>query len=187
MIQRVQSIYLLLALVGLIIISLGFDVFSSKTIMGEAYQITSHANVYGIQKDLNIQGELTEVDENSIRLQMDRVEIEDVENVPVVYFPFYSITILLSMFSVVVLLGYKNLERQMKLGRLLFIFCLLTFIGTGILYYFYKNSIFLEGAEQSTSLGIGFFVLAASVAFVFLANTGVKRDLRLIKSIDRIR
>ena len=186
MIQRIQSVYLFITLICLIIISLGVNVFTSS-VHTPNYAIETRANVYGVQKDVAILGELSTTDKENLRHQMDRVDVgEDMVNVPTFYFPFYTITILLSMLAVIVLLGYKNLKRQLKLGRLLFVLNFLLFLITGILFYIFRSGIEKEGGEVAY-LSFGFYIVTLAVAFSFLANSGINRDLKLIKSIDRIR
>lgn len=190
MIQRIQSVYLLIVLTSLILITIGSDVFVHRVKKEEVFELKAHANVYGVQKDFTITGDISEDDLILIKREVNKTEIEnDMEGIPTNRIPFYSITIILSMLTVVVLFGYKNLERQMKLGRLLFVLNLLMFIGTTILYYSFKSTAFndVAGVDTVTYLEFGFYCIAITVAFSFLANTGIKRDLKLIKSIDRIR
>src|SRR5690554_8045750 len=71
-----------------------------------------------VQRDIYLKGELTDENTELLKHATGKIEIIDkMEGVPTFYFPFYSITILLSMFTVVVLMGYKNLKRQLQLGR----------------------------------------------------------------------
>lgn len=191
MIQRLQSVYLLLVLAAMITLSLGVTVFENTTQKKGSFVLTTTANVYGVQEGLKVNGELAIEDKDVLRQTLDIVNIENgVENVPTFYFPFYSITILLSMFTLVVLMGYKKLERQLKLGRVLFIVNFLAFGVVLLLYYQLMGSNGFEDKEWVEihhGLGLGFYCIVFALAFSFLANTGIKRDLKLIKSIDRIR
>lgn len=190
MIQRVQSIYLILTLVALIFLSIGMDVFVTKVTEANQFEVISHGNVYGIQKDVYLKGEINDEVTAHIQQAIDKVEMMDtMENIPTFYFPFYAFTILLSMLTVVVLFGYKKLERQLKLGRLLFVLNFAMFVAVIVFYNLMKNNAFPypEMYEISTELGFGFYCVVLALAFSFLANIGIGRDLRLIKSIDRIR
>src|SRR5690554_1695058 len=101
MIQRVQSIYLLLTLIALIFLSIGTDVFVMKAMQVDQFEVVSHGNVYGIQKDVYIKGEINEEIVSHIQQAINKVElIEVMENVPTFYFPFYTFSILLSMLTV---------------------------------------------------------------------------------------
>ncbi|RFC54746.1 DUF4293 family protein [Brumimicrobium aurantiacum] len=190
MIQRVQSIYLLLSLIALVFLSIGTDVFVTEVSQEGQFDMTNYGNVYGVQTDINLQGELSDENLELLKQATGKVEItEEMKGIPSYYFPFYSITILLSMLTVVVLLGYKNLKRQLKLGRLLFVLNFLLFGAAIALYYLMKGSTVPESAEYVTSaqLSFGFYCIAIALAFSFLANIGIRRDIKLIKSIDRIR
>ena len=190
MIQRVQSLYLLLTLGALIFLTVGTDVFVSEVAQEGQFDLISYGNVYGVQKDIHLHGELTDENVSLLKEATGKVDIEgDLRGVSTFYFPFYSITILLAMLTTVVLLGYKNLNRQLKLGRLLFVLNFLLFGATIVFYYLMKGSSIPESAEYASSMNLafGFYCIAIALAFSFLANIGIRRDVRLIKSIDRIR
>ncbi|HLW30173.1 MAG TPA: DUF4293 family protein [Brumimicrobium sp.] len=190
MIQRVQTLYLLLTLAALIFLTVGTDVFVTTLKQTDQFEIISHGNVYGVQKDVYIEGELTDENIEFLKAATDKIEfVETMENLPTFYFPFYSITILLSMLTTVVLLGFKNLKRQLQLGRMLFVFNFILF-GVSIVFYNFLRGSTLPDSEDyiaSAQLGFGFYCIVIALAFSFLANIGIRRDLRLIKSIDRIR
>ncbi|MEX1191844.1 MAG: DUF4293 family protein [Brumimicrobium sp.] len=190
MIQRVQSFYLLLTLIALVFLTLGEQVFESKVVKPDTFILNSHANVFGIQRDINVIGDLEASDEEVLKQALDKVEVpENTNEIPTFYFPFYSITILLSMLTVVVFMSYKNLKRQLKFGRMLFVFNFLVFVVTVVIYYIFKSNVdeFASVYTVNTTLGFGFYCIAIATAFSFLANIGIRRDLRLIQSIDRIR
>lgn len=190
MIQRVQSIYLLLTLVALIFLSIGTDVFVTKAEQKDQFEMICHGNGYGVQRDIYLKGELTDENTELLKHATGKIEIIDkMEGVPTFYFPFYSITILLSMFTVVVLMGYKNLKRQLQLGRILFVVNFILFGVSIVLYNLLKSNTLPESDAYTVSaqLGFGFYCIIIALAFSFLANIGIRRDLRLIKSIDRIR
>ena len=190
MIQRVQSLYLLLTLGALIFLSIGTDVFVTEVKQKDQFEIVSHGNVYGVQKDIYIKGELSEENIELLKTATGKVdEIGTIEGLPTFYFPFYSITILLAMLTTVVLLGFKNLRRQIKLGRMLFVLNFLLFGVSIVLYNLLRSNTLPQSSEYEVSaqLGFGFYCIIIALAFSFLANIGIRRDLRLIKSIDRIR
>jgi hypothetical protein len=190
MIQRVQSLYLILTLAALVVLTLGQDVFESTVIKADAFTLKTHANVFGVQKDIFVNGELNGEDEVFIKSALEKVDVpQETKEIPTFYFPFFSITILLSMLTVVILMGYKNLKRQLKLGRVLFVFNLLSFVVAVVFYYILQSqtSGLGENYNVNNTLGLGFYCIAIATAFSFLANIGIRRDLRLIQSIDRIR
>lgn len=190
MIQRVQSLYLILTLAALVVLTLGQDVFESTVVKPDAFSLHTHANVFGVQKDIVVNGTLTVEDETYIKAALKKVDVpQETKEIPTFYFPFFSITILLAMLNVVVLMSYKNLKRQLRLGRVLFVFNLLSFIVSVIFYYILMSytSDLGESYVVNNTLGLGFYCIAIATAFSFLANIGIRRDLRLIQSIDRIR
>lgn len=191
MIQRVQSFYLLLTIAALIIITLGTDVFVTIVNKKGQYEIISHGNVYGIQKDLIIKGNLEHENANLLKATTGIVDLKDsndsIKGIPTYYFPFYSITIVLTVLAAATLFSFKNLRRQIKLGRLLFIFNLILF-GTSIfMYYLLKSHSLPNADEEIVQYYLGFYCICIAVAFSFLSNLGIRRDLKLIQSIDRIR
>lgn len=191
MIQRVQSLYLLLVLIALVMVTIGTDVFVTQVNKKDSFELVTHANVYGVQRDFTMSGTPDEADERFIMSALEKVEVpeENRKGIPTFYFPFYSLGILLSMLTVVVLLSYKNLKRQIKLGRILFILNFLSFGAVLVLYYLLRNetSSLSETYSVSNQLGFGFYCIVIATAFSFLANIGIRRDIKLIQSIDRIR
>ncbi|HZH86250.1 MAG TPA: DUF4293 family protein [Brumimicrobium sp.] len=190
MIQRVQSLYLLLTLGALIFLSIGTDVFVTEVMQKDQLDIISHGNVYGVQKDVYLHGELSDQNIELLKTATGKIEFaEKMEGIPTFYFPFYSITILLAMLTTVVLLRFKNIKQQLKLGRLLFILNFLLFGTSIVLYNFLRSNTIPESSDYitSTHLAFGFYCIVIALSFSFLANIGIRRDLRLIKSIDRIR
>tara|TARA_B100000508_G_scaffold141091_1_gene146325 strand:- start:59616 stop:60191 length:576 start_codon:yes stop_codon:yes gene_type:complete len=191
MIQRVQNLYLFLALVALIIVTIGTDVFVTTIVKKESFELTTHANVYGVQRDISVSSDLEQKDAEFIKRSIEKVEVpsEDLNQIPTLYFPFYSIGILLSMLAAMTILSYKKLKRQIKLGRVLFVFNFLSFGTILVLYYLLKQetSELGEAYIVSNQLGFGFYCIVIATAFSFLANIGIRRDIKLIQSIDRIR
>lgn len=191
MIQRVQNLYLLLVFIALIILTIGTDVFVSTVAKPEAFSLTTHANVYGVQRDILIQGEVSEDAAEYIKSTTEQIAVPeaDMKGIPTFYFPFFSITILMCILTAATVLSYKKLKRQLRLGRLLFV---LNFLGFGtvlVLYYLLRQETADLGDSYTVShqLGFGFYCIVIATAFSFLANIGIRRDIKLIKSIDRIR
>lgn len=191
MVQRVQNLYLFLTLVALVIVTIGTDVFVTTISKKESFELITHANVYGVQRDISMEGELSPKDAEFVKKSIEKIEVpaDDAKEIPTLYFPFYSIGILLSMLTAMTILSYKKLKRQIKLGRILFIFNFLSFGTVLVLYYLLKNetSDLGEAYEVSNQLGFGFYCIVIATAFSFLGNIGIRRDIKLIQSIDRIR
>jgi hypothetical protein len=76
---------------------------------------------------------------------------------------------------------YKNRKLQVKLNYLA-IFVLIILLGLSI----YQNG-FLSGEKQFSEKDIKLLVPVISIVFLLIANRYIKRDERLVKSVDRIR
>lgn len=150
MLQRIQTIYLLLIVIAL---SLTFLFpFSSYMLDGE----TITFNIMGMEF----------LKENRVR------------------FPFYVAIPLSMILTLVTIFNYKNRKLQLKLGRfnylLLLLVIVLSFVNVRTLTDVFPS-------EPSVEYGVGLFMPVASLAFLFLANRGIKKDEDLIKSLDRLR
>jgi len=190
MIQRVQTIYLFLTLLALVWLTLDSDVFTTKVSQEDQFEMTIHGNVYGVQKDLITTDALTLENEKILKSATGKVNLtKEMTGISTFYFPFFSITILMAMLATMTILSYKRLKRQIRLGRMLFVANFFVFIGALILYYLLRSSVgtMSENFTYSYELGFGFYCIALALAFSFLSNIGMRRDLRLIQSIDRIR
>src|SRR5690554_7651280 len=81
MIQRVQTLYLLLTLAALIFLTVGTDVFVTTLKQTDQFEIISHGNVYGVQKDVYIEGELTDENIEFLKAATDKIEfVETMED-----------------------------------------------------------------------------------------------------------
>lgn len=158
MIQRIQTVYLAVAIILLTIVTLGTTLFSFVN------ETTRYSfNSYGIMK--------YNLSTNNLVSQQS--------------FPFYLGTIALILLCFITLMSYKNLERQFKLGRTVFFLyfvmlmsvILLSVLGDGM----------LEAETTGREMGLGFFLFVVGFPFTFLANTGIKRDKKLLDSLDRLR
>lgn len=191
MIQRKQTLYLVITIIALAILTLGSDVFITTVTKKDQFELMSHGNVYGVQKDLIITGELDQSTQNKLKSVTGKANIEGtVKGIPTFYFPFYSIAIILTVLAVATLFSYKNLKRQHRLALALFIFTLLLlFIGGNILSYALESHsvTHIEGEVVRTRFELGFYCICIAAAFSFLAYRGVLRDYKLIRSIDRLR
>lgn len=94
-----------------------------------------------------------------------------------VIIPIFA-SVLLTFISI---FKYKNRQTQFVLNRLssLFIFVLL-----GV---FVCVPLMIPGETQVSEKGIGLFFPIISIVFLVLANKAIKRDERLVKSVDRLR
>ena len=89
------------------------------------------------------------------------------------------------MFLFVTLMGYKNLKRQLKLVRTSFYIYFLMVIGLVVFSSVGFGNLTNEPLKRE--LGLGFFLFISGLPFVFLANLSIKRDKKLIDSLNRLR
>ena len=158
MIQRIQTIYLAIVIILLSIVTVGTDLFS---FVGETSRFTFSA--FGITEYSLSSGE-------AIGTQT---------------FPMFVGFTALVLLSFITLMAYKNLERQFKLGRTVFYIYFLSLVAM-IVLAFYGNAL-IETETSKREMGLGFILFVAGFPFTFLANTGIKRDRNLLKSLDRLR
>lgn len=158
MIQRIQTVYLAVVIILLTFVTLGSELFS---FVNETTRFTF--NSYGIMEYDIVSGKM--ISQQS--------------------FPFYLGTIALILLSFIALMSYKNLNRQFKLGRTVFGIYFLMLISVIILSYF--GTKLVDAETTGRELGLGFFLFVVGFPFTFLANTGIKRDKKLLDSLDRLR
>lgn len=157
MIQRIQTIYLLLAMILLGVVSFGM------TFISFVQNELSH--------DLTAFGILTRNQTGGI--------------VEKVAYPFYLSNFVLIILCFVGIMAYKNLTRQLRIVRLTFYIYLLLFIGLFIYSVMGDSILELNSAERE--LGLAYFLFVCGLPLVFLANLGVKRDKNLLDSLNRLR
>lgn len=94
-----------------------------------------------------------------------------------VLIPIFA-SVLLAILSI---FKYKNRQTQFVLNRLnsLFIFVLL-----GV---FVIVPLMVPGETEVSEKGIGLFFPVISIVFLVLANKAIRKDERLVKSVDRLR
>lgn len=164
MLQRVQTIYLALAFICIILL-LNFPVFSVTSTVNDIVSI-SEFNAYGFQSP-DIETEST---------------------------PFYLLYIFMALFSLAGIILYKKRNKQLKVVRLGLIVHILVSIGFLVFSLFGKatlldklNTIGLENMDLKFGFGLGYYLLFISIAFLLLAVRGIRADEKLVKSLDRLR
>jgi cell division protein FtsW (lipid II flippase) len=100
-------------------------------------------------------------------------------------FPFFIGTIALILIGFLTLMSYKKLDRQFKLGRMTFYIYFVMLISVITLAIFGGSILSVDTGRRE--MGIGFFLFVAGFPFSFLSNTGIKRDKKLLESLDRLR
>lgn len=167
MIQRIQTIYLALAIICMSLI-LFFPIFS--------IEIGSADGDVKMLADFGKDGVIGQ----------DGLEIAKMP-IKFIYISFIALTFL-------TLILFKKRKRQLLLCRLNLFFYVIFVIGIFAIYYFGK-SLIVEGIEKqgfgtakvTFFMELGFFFMIPTIAFLYLAIRGIKNDENLVNSLDRIR
>ncbi len=156
MIQRIQTIYLLLAAI-MALLAFFFPV----------------AWFYG--------------DANVIQLfaysAVDHVK----DNAPLMqqagFIPSLIIAVLLVLLPVLIIFLYKKMQMQLKWLNLVILLAVIQVA----LHFFYYVPAFSKASGAEASYSFGVFVPLLVIVFLLLARMGIRKDIRLLRSVDRIR
>jgi cytochrome bd-type quinol oxidase subunit 2 len=198
MIQRVQTIYFLIALILYVFVATGSPIVRFHV---EGTEFPEHINVnlssFGIDADAQLNLSEEELTEFKEHLAKEGAEINAEANVlswkkSIPVFVTFS---LIGVFLILAIGLFKKQKKQLKLGRIAFLISILSTIGLFVIIMFIPSKLketaetvmLSEEVSIQRSLGLNFYLLCASVPFIFLGNLGVRRDLNLLKSLDRLR
>jgi hypothetical protein len=93
------------------------------------------------------------------------------------------LTVSSSVIAFLTIFLYKNRGLQMKIAALMMILSLGLLI-TAYLIYYQQTKAFPNSTEH---LGLGIFSPVLSILFGSLANRSIRKDEKLVKSMDRLR
>ncbi len=158
MIQRVQTIYLSIAIILLSFVTFGTTFFS---FLNETSRFSFSS--YGITE----------------------YSISNGEILSTTSFPFFIGTIALILLCFLTIMSYKSVNRQFKLGRMVFGIYFLMLLT--VILMSYLGDALIDTETTSREMDLGFILFVAGFPFTFLANTGIKRDKQLLESLDRLR
>ena len=104
-------------------------------------------------------------------------------------YPFYSGYLVAVAFGILMLVNFKKRQKQLRYGTLSYFFVLIT-----IVYMFLEVSSTQEillsdvsNSLQSINYSYSMYLLVACLPFIFLANRAIKKDQKLVSSLDRLR
>lgn len=166
MIQRIQTVYLVLAFICMALLLI-FPIFSVDLVSAQTgITITAEFGKDGLV------GPGTEAG-----------------NMPISY-----IYISLALLTAFCIFMYKKRKRQLLFTRLNLILHFLFIVGVYV-FYFFGQSFVTEALQQSSEydvevkffMEVGFFLLIPTLAFLYLAIRGIKRDENLVSALDRLR
>lgn len=165
MLQRVQTIFLLLVAFSMILM-LVFPIWIKEAgAQGERITLNAFQQTH-VQANTNGNQENPGQEESK----------------PTFYIAILSI--LAVMVAMISIFRYDNRLTQIKLGALN---SLLIAGALGIALYFSMNGEKIIEPEVQGSYHLGFFMPVAALIFNLMANRFIRRDEKLVKSVDRLR
>ena len=159
MIQRAQTVYFVIAILALLVPLAGLDLF---TIGNE--EVNQHITFFGneLEKDATVPNELL-----------------------LPSLPFFWLNLACILLLVVTIFSFRNLKGQLRLGRFTLIIIFIVLIDFCAAAYYYGQDLVI--LKPATSFGLGFYMVLGSLVFVLLGNWGIKRDIKLLESLNRLR
>jgi hypothetical protein len=100
-------------------------------------------------------------------------------------FPFLIIIPAAALFSFASIFLYKKQQSQLKLGRLNYLLILLLIVM--ILFSLDGALEKMQNADVARISYQGFYFPIAAIAFVFLANRAIKRELEIMKVFEKLK
>lgn len=159
MIQRLQTVYYILSMICLGVLLSGMELL--RFVAKDSY---FGFNVHGISQHFN-----------DTKLAM-------IQTKPL---PLYLTVIGLILLQFMAIMSYKNLNRQFQLARTIFFLYVLILIGFVVFASIgYSPS---KSVETTRELGLGFIFLVLGFPFAFLGQVAIKRDKKLLDSLNRLR
>jgi Na+/proline symporter len=159
MIQRLQTVYYIISMLCLGVLLSGMDVL--RFVSKDSYFVF---NVHGISQHFN-DTKLAVVQTKSL--------------------PLYLTVIGLILLQFMAIMSYKNLNRQFQLARSIFFLYLLILVAFMIFAAIGYSP--AKSVETTRELGLGFILLVLGFPFAFLGQIAIKRDKKLLDSLNRLR
>lgn len=159
MIQRIQSIFLLVVISVLTIVSFWGNLFEIVT-----DEARFDFNGFGISK-----------------YTLDGKELISQTSIPV-----FVISLALALFALFILFSYKKLNTQFRYAKLLWGFYLLTLIGVAVWFYLIAPGQ-TNGKIIHSNYSAAFYILVIGLPFTYLAYAGIRKDKKTIDSLNRLR
>lgn len=98
--------------------------------------------------------------------------------------PVFIGFIALALLAFLCIMSYKNIERQFRLGRTVFYLYFVSVLSLYLMSLFGDGMIGVKDASRE--MGLGYWAFIAGFPFSFMANTGIKRDKKLLDSLKRL-
>lgn len=157
MLQRIQTIWLLLATV----VILGLFVFP----------YVSYIDLVGLGKKLLVTGEYSAVNNESVKVSSAI---------------FLTVaTAVVALLPLVTIFQYSNRKLQLKMTY--FSIFLVILLAGALYVTGSQTLSLISQKIGATNIGVGFFLLPVAIIFLAMAIGGIRKDEKLIKSADRLR
>lgn len=157
MLQRIQTIWLLLAALAL------FSLF--------LFPYVSYIDLVGLGKMIFISGEYGAVNNEVVKNEGYILQV--------------VATVVLALIPLFIIFQYKNRKLQLKLiYSEIILICLLAiwfFVSAS------NTLSLINQHVNAQNIGVGFFLLPLAIVFLTMALGGIRKDEKLIKSADRLR
>ncbi|MBD1429859.1 DUF4293 domain-containing protein [Sphingobacterium litopenaei] len=157
MIQRIQTIWLLLATV----VILGLFMFP----------YLNYTDLVGLGKKLFVTGEYSAVNNESVK--QSSFILQTIASIVVALVPLITI------------FQFKNRKLQIKL--IYVSIALIALLGVWMYFSSVATLDLISQSFGANNIGVGFFLLPVSIIFLAMAIGGIRKDEKLIKSADRLR
>jgi lysylphosphatidylglycerol synthetase-like protein (DUF2156 family) len=155
MIQRIQTVYFLIAALLVATTLFGTDLFSFD--QGEYV----HSTAYKLFRGSDLEGKKVD---------------------------FWMLSLVQIIFALMIIFSFKMRHRQIFLGWILLVLNILSSVW--IVLGANVHSVECSTCDQTAtnlSFGVVFFLHAAAFIFVFLGIRGVRKDKKMIDSLNRLR
>ncbi|GGH09695.1 DUF4293 family protein [Sphingobacterium alkalisoli] len=157
MIQRIQTIWLLLASLAI------FGLF--------LFPYLNYNDLVGLGKKLYVTGSYTAVNGEPIKQHTNILQM--------------IATIALGLFPIYIIFQFKNRKRQISL--VLIEILLIVLFAVWLIVTANNTLSLISQSIGANNIGIGFFLLPTTVILLGMAVGGIRKDDKIIKSADRLR
>lgn len=158
MIQRIQSVYFLLAAAALVLMFF--------------FPLSLHS-FRGLEVAFNLL-EKTSADQLSASMMIN-------------LWPLLTAVILIIILCLLTIFLYKNRPLQLRLAMISVLLNILLIITVFWMVNYLSTKLDPESVDQQINYQFGVYLPIVSLVFLILAHRGIKKDERMIKAADRIR
>jgi len=99
--------------------------------------------------------------------------------------PLFWMNLILIFILLITIFSYKNLKRQLFMGKVAVWGTLITFLVFG--YVIYNDYQFTRVLKPFMDLGVVLHMLVAAALLILLGNWRVRKDRKLLDSLNRLR